>query len=701
MRGSQLGGQIDVRAGCVALAVATLLALAALAWRPAVGAAEVINTAGPLTSIYVEGDLGCQVQASGDVGGSFFPSSAPGACGTFLALTEGEDVVTEGSHHLFGSSPPAGVTPEADFSPVPGEPQTFTGNGTASSPFVVTTHVYAEEPIEEGTNSFKVAELTETDSYVIGQDSYETTITVKNLGDSRLKSTLYHAGDCYLANLDEGYGAENVPSAGSVACTIDPNNSPPARLMAFTPTFTSGPAPQHIESFYATVWSYLTPEGTEFPDTVDTTTHEDNAMGLSWPISLSIFGTAEDSATVRLTTTVLPSSAPSSSSSSFNATAGGACVPGEQFPVTISAGNGVKAVHYILDGAAEKTIETKEANQVSIPLSPGQHTLEYWAEDLTGVQESPHNKVTVIAGSGAPGLTITSEQGKSAYLVGETGSVAIAATGLDITSNPTATKVAISTSEPGSFSVTRSATNPCGTTSASFAYTVARNTLATLPPPVLGKTINVEPVSGEVFVKLPPGYANTAAVRSADLLQAPAPLGMATESLSKGIGFIPLREARQIPVGSILETTRGVARIATATATPKQQQFGDFGAGIFKLLQQRKQKGLTDLDMIDNRSARQVCATVGKGKGKGRALVAKHLSATVLGRINASGHGHFAVQGQYSAATVRGTVWSVGNRCEGTLTQVKRGVVSVRDFRRRKTITLFTGQSYLAKAPGY
>ena len=90
-----------------------------------------------------------------------------------------------------------------------------------------------------------------------------------------------------------------------------------------------------------------------------------------------------------------------------------------------------------------------------------------------------------------------------------------------------------------------------------------------------------------------------------------------------------------------------------------------------------------------------MCATVGK---RGKALAAK-LSSKTLGRVNASGHGHFAVRGQYSAATVRGTVWSVANRCEGTLTHVVRGVVSVRDFRRRKTITLFTGESYLARGP--
>jgi hypothetical protein len=87
-----------------------------------------------------------------------------------------------------------------------------------------------------------------------------------------------------------------------------------------------------------------------------------------------------------------------------------------------------------------------------------------------------------------------------------------------------------------------------------------------------------------------------------------------------------------------------------------------------------------------------VCATLGK-----RAAVAAKLSSKVLGRLNANAHGKFSTKGQYSAATVRGTVWSVANQCDGTLTKVQRGVVSVRDFVRRKTITLFTGQHYLAR----
>jgi hypothetical protein len=216
------------------------------------------------------------------------------------------------------------------------------------------------------------------------------------------------------------------------------------------------------------------------------------------------------------------------------------------------------------------------------------------------------------------------------------------------------------------------------------------------PPPVLGKAVNVMPVSGIVYIELPPGAALASAASFSPF--APFALGVqAVEALAKGQAFVPLTEARQIPVGSILETTHGVVGITTATTASKKGklQSGDFGAGIFKLLQGRRQKGLTELDMIDNHSASQVCATVGKGKAR----AAKHLSSKVLGRVDASAHGRFTVRGQYSAATVRGTVWNVGNRCEGTLTHVTRGVVLVRDFRRRKTITLFTGQSYLARAP--
>ncbi len=212
------------------------------------------------------------------------------------------------------------------------------------------------------------------------------------------------------------------------------------------------------------------------------------------------------------------------------------------------------------------------------------------------------------------------------------------------------------------------------------------------PPPVLGKTANVSPVSGVVYIELPPGA--TLASFSPSALPSEA-----FAALTKGRAFIPLTEARQIPFGSTLDTSAGVVHVTTATTASSKGkvQFGDFGAGLFKLLQQRKQKGLTELNIVDSHPSRQLCATTGKGKKA--QIAAKHPSSKVLGRLTANSHGHFTGRGQYSAATVRGTVWGVQNRCDGTLTRVVRGVLSVRDFRLRKTITLFTGQTYLARAP--
>ena len=48
-------------------------------------------------------------------------------------------------------------------------------------------------------------------------------------------------------------------------------------------------------------------------------------------------------------------------------------------------------------------------------------------------------------------------------------------------------------------------------------------------------------------------------------------------------------------------------------------------------------------------------------------------------------------------ATVRGTRWLVQDSCSGTLTKVSKGVVTVRDLVKRKTIILRAPHSYRAK----
>jgi ferric-dicitrate binding protein FerR (iron transport regulator) len=69
----------------------------------------------------------------------------------------------------------------------------------------------------------------------------------------------------------------------------------------------------------------------------------------------------------------------------------------------------------------------------------------------------------------------------------------------------------------------------------------------------------------------------------------------------------------------------------------------------------------------------------------------------VLRRLFGRAHGRFRTRGRNSTATVRGTQWSVADRCDGTLTTVKQGTVRVRDLRLKRTLTLRSGQSYLAR----
>ena len=192
--------------------------------------------------------------------------------------------------------------------------------------------------------------------------------------------------------------------------------------------------------------------------------------------------------------------------------------------------------------------------------------------------------------------------------------------------------------------------------------------------PDYGKLVRLDVVKGQVFVKLPAGSAR------------------ASGSAAQGAGFVPLTEARTVPVRSILDTTRGTVKLTAARNKAGKTQSGQFTAGVFQVLQSRKKsaKGLTELALKGSSF---------KGCGAARAQ-SSGLSHRTIRRLSGSANGRYRTRGRHSAATVRGTKWTVADRCDGTLTTVKRGKVEVRDFRLRKTIILAAGKRYLAKAPG-
>lgn len=232
------------------------------------------------------------------------------------------------------------------------------------------------------------------------------------------------------------------------------------------------------------------------------------------------------------------------------------------------------------------------------------------------------------------------------------------------------------------------------TTTTTSSSTTTTSTSSALPPPVLFTSANVAPVSGKVYIALPAGASLArAAVATESRAKAKTP----TPTL-KGLHFVPLTSARQIPVGSVLDTTQGTVSVATASSTKGQESTADFSAGIFQLLQDRRAKGVTDLDLRDTLTRRTACATIGKGA---RATAARKVSNKVLGLLKSTDHGQFSTRGSYSAATVRGTQYSVADTCAGTLTTVVRGVVAVDYFHRHdQMVVLRAGQSFLAKASG-
>ena len=104
------------------------------------------------------------------------------------------------------------------------------------------------------------------------------------------------------------------------------------------------------------------------------------------------------------------------------------------------------------------------------------------------------------------------------------------------------------------------------------------------PPPVAGKAVNVNVVSGQVLLKVPGGK------------------------------FVPLTNATKIPVGSQLDTSKGRVELTSAATKAGKTQTSDFYDGIFQVKQSvpkkkpKKPKALiTDL-VMKGQIARSQCA---------------------------------------------------------------------------------------------
>jgi hypothetical protein len=181
-------------------------------------------------------------------------------------------------------------------------------------------------------------------------------------------------------------------------------------------------------------------------------------------------------------------------------------------------------------------------------------------------------------------------------------------------------------------------------------------------PPVLGQSVNVDVRTGTVKVKLP----------------------------GTG-GYVPVTDLSSIPVGSLLDTRDG--NITLRSALPNgSTQAGIFHGGLFEVRQPANGNGVTELVL---RGAMPSCPRANASAAATKKKKKKKPPRRMWGKDD---HGNFRTRGGNSVATVRGTSWFVEDRCDGTLTRVSKGRVSVYDSHRHVSVVVRAGHSYLARA---
>lgn len=232
----------------------------------ALAASASIVSAGPLTRVEISDDLNCAVDYLGDSEPEFYGDTA---CATLVAA----------GGTLYGPAYiPAGggAAPRTTYTLV--SQSAVTGAGTSGNPYKIITVV------DLGTSGLRI---TQTDTYVVGEEVYRTDVRVANQGNSAATAILYRAGDCYLQNSDNGFGAAD-PITGSVSCVAGVAE-PSARVVPGTRIeqwYPLSPGSHYYEDYYSSVWSMI---GSQLPFADSCTqcaNYVDNGAGLSWNLSI-------------------------------------------------------------------------------------------------------------------------------------------------------------------------------------------------------------------------------------------------------------------------------------------------------------------------------------------------------------------------------------------------------------------------------
>jgi uncharacterized repeat protein (TIGR01451 family) len=223
---------------------------------------------------------------------------------------------------------------------------------------------------------------------------------------------------------------------------------------------------------------------------------------------------------------------------------------------------------------------------------------------------------------------------------------------------------------------------------------------------VAGETDDPSPADNEVPTSTEISAPKTAPPPASDETPVPITDVQAVASPSTGdvlirtpneAEFRPLTETEGIPMGSELDTTAGQVTITTTkNRSGSKTQTARFAEGRFLIEQVEEKKLITNALMtgeLESCGRKAAGTTASKKAKKGRSLFG-------------SGHGRFRTTGNTGSASIRGTVWSVEDHCDGSTlisvisskTKPPKPAVDVDDFTKpgKRDARLAVGESYLA-----
>ena len=197
-----------------------------------------------------------------------------------------------------------------------------------------------------------------------------------------------------------------------------------------------------------------------------------------------------------------------------------------------------------------------------------------------------------------------------------------------------------------------------------------------------------------------PGFAGAPGSATALTPAAPVPVALRSGSLEPAEGDVLVRlpgsDARvrvaavtSLPVGAVVDTIHGVARLVVAKDFAGGVQRGRFARGTFYYRQ-----GVEPVRVRHKLFRALVTRLVLAGGGSVKSCAKGGAGFTRV--LDAWGNGRFRVVGRFSSARGSGARWVTRDDCSGTRTTVLQGSVVVTDFPARRTFVLTAGHHHVA-----